>query len=119
MKNRNLMAALGLSAVLFVGACGGGKSDADLTKEVQTRVKQPGVTTTVKDGVVTLTGTVETQEASKAAEAAAKGDGVKSVTNSLMIKPAATPMTSTTTTTTTTGTPMSGTANTGAATVKH
>ncbi len=91
MKNLSLIAVLALFAALVLSACGG-KSDADIKKEVDGRTKNPAITSTVKDGVVTLTGTVETSEASKAAEAAAKGEGVKSVTNNLQIKPAAMPM---------------------------
>jgi hypothetical protein len=76
---------------LVLGACGG-KSDADIQTEVQGRVKTPGVTVAAKEGVVTLTGTVTTQAERDAAEAAAKGEGVKSVTNNIQIKPMPTPM---------------------------
>lgn len=76
----------------FLIACGG-KSDADVQKEVQGRVKTPGVTvSTVKDGVVTLSGTVTTQAERDAALAAAKGEGVKEVKDSIQIRPPATPM---------------------------
>ena len=91
MKNFSLFAVLCFSLALILSACGG-KSDADLQKDVQSKVNTPGVTAAVKDGVVTLTGTVETQAASKTAESAAKVEGVKSVTNNIQIKPAATPM---------------------------
>lgn len=90
MKKPSLIAILGLMVALTFAACGG-KSDADVQKEVQARVNKPGVTTAVKDGVVTLTGTVATQEESRAAEAAAKGEGVKSVTNNLQIRPTSMP----------------------------
>lgn len=82
---------LSLAAVLFLGACG--KSDADLQKSAETAVKAkaPTATVVVKDGVATLTGEVENDAAKAAAEAAAKVDGVKSVTNNLTVKPAPTP----------------------------
>ena len=87
MKRTNFLATFGLTVMLFLSACGGGKSDADIQKEVQNRINKPGVTAQVKEGTVTLTGTVATQEESKAAEAAAKGEGVKTVVNNLQIKP--------------------------------
>ncbi len=90
MKNFSLFAVLCFSLALILSACGG-KSDADIQKDAQSKVNTPGVTASVKDGVVTLTGTVETQAASKTAESAAKVDGVKSVTNNIQIKPMATP----------------------------
>ena len=91
MKKFSLFAVLCFSLALILSACGG-KSDADLQKEVAGKINTPGVTAAVKDGVVTLTGTVETQAASKTAESAAKVEGVKSVTNNIQIKPVATPM---------------------------
>lgn len=100
MKIKNLLLVLTLFAAFAAAACGG-KSDADVQKEVTSRVNRPGVTANVKDGVVTLSGTVTTQEESKAAENAAKGEGVKSVTNNIQIKPAAMTMPMTTAPTTT------------------
>ncbi len=105
MKSLAVITLISLLTVIL-GACGG-KSDADIQKEVQSRVNTPGVTSTVKDGVVTLSGTVQTQDQSKAAEAAAKVEGVKSVTNNLQIKPAPTPMMPTTTTPMSPNAPMS------------
>jgi osmotically-inducible protein OsmY len=88
MKRTNFLATAGLSVMLFLSACGGGaKSDTDIQKDVQSRINKPGVTAQVKDGTVTLTGSVATQEESKAAEASAKGEGVKTVVNNLQIKP--------------------------------
>jgi protein involved in sex pheromone biosynthesis len=97
MKNTKFIAILVMALALILSACGG-KSDADIEKEVQGRIKTPGVTAKVKEGVVTLTGTVENQDASKAAETAAKGEGVKSVTNNIQIKPSTPPPTPMTTT---------------------
>ena len=90
-----ILTAIFISIALVLSACGG-KSDADLQKSASDAVKKDtkasAVTVAVKDGVATLTGTVEDQTASKAAESAAKVEGVKSVTNNIMIKPPATPM---------------------------
>jgi hypothetical protein len=91
VKKLGILMIISLFA-LVLGACGG-KSDADIQKEVQGRVKTPGVTVSgVKDGVVTLGGTVSTQAERDAAVAAAKGEGVKEVKENIMIKPPATPM---------------------------
>ncbi len=100
MKKTNLIAVLALFLALAASACGG-KSDADIQKEVTGRVKTPGVTvSSVKDGVVTLGGTVSTQLERDAALAAAKGEGVKNVVDAVQIRPTATmPMTPTTTAT--------------------
>lgn len=92
MKKNNLLAVFCLTLTLVLSACGG-KSDADLQKEVTGRVKTPGVTvTTVKDGVVTLGGTVATQLEREQAVAAAKGEGVKEVKEAIQIKPITTTM---------------------------
>ncbi|MCW5961302.1 MAG: BON domain-containing protein [Pyrinomonadaceae bacterium] len=82
---------LALTAAIFLSACG--KSDADLQKSAETAVKAkaPAATVTVKDGVAVLSGEVENDAAKAAAETAAKVEGVKSVTNNLTVKPAATP----------------------------
>ena len=90
MKKLSILMIISLFAAFLI-ACGG-KSDADVQKEVQGRVKTPGVTvSTVKDGVVTLSGTVTTQAERDAALAAAKGEGVKEVKDSIQIRPPATP----------------------------
>lgn len=90
MKKLSILLIISLFAVIL-SACGG-KSDADVQKEVQARVKTPGVTVSaVKDGVVTLSGTVTTSAERDAALAAAKGEGVKEVKDSIQIRPPATP----------------------------
>lgn len=80
---------LTIAAVAFLAACG--KSDADLTKAVSDKLAADGVsgvTVAVKDGVATLTGEVADQTVKAKAEASAKTvDGVKSVVNSLSLKP--------------------------------
>lgn len=86
-RRKSLIAVLCLSVALFISACGG-KSDADIQKEVQGRIKTPGVTvTSVQNGVVTLGGTAKTQAERDAAVAAAKGEGVKDVKDNIQIKP--------------------------------
>ena len=86
-----------LAAALMLSACG--KSDADLTKAATDKLaadKVTGVTVAVKDGVATLTGEVADITVKTKAEASVKGvEGIKSVTNSLTLKPlppAPTPM---------------------------
>lgn len=88
----SLLAIMCLSLTLVLGACGG-KSDADIKKDVDAKLTAyPTVKSEIKDGVVTLTGMVEDSTKQKAAETAAKVEGVKTVTNNIQIKPAATPM---------------------------
>lgn len=83
-----------LAAVLFLAACG--KSDADLQKAVTDKLKADnvaGVTAAVKDGVATLTGEVADITVKNKAEASAKSvEGIKSVVNSLTLKPLPTPV---------------------------
>lgn len=82
-----------LAAALFLSACG--KSDADVAKAATDKLaaeKVTGVTVTVKDGVATLTGEVADATVKNKAEAAVKSvEGVKSVTNSVTLKPLPTP----------------------------
>jgi osmotically-inducible protein OsmY len=82
-----------LAAAMFMAACG--KSDADLKKAVEDKLKADnvaGVTVAVSGGVATLTGEVADAAVKTKAEASAKGvEGIKSVTNSLTTKPLPTP----------------------------
>ncbi|MBX3293897.1 MAG: BON domain-containing protein [Acidobacteria bacterium] len=82
-----------LAAALFLSACG--KSDADVAKAATDKLaaeKVTGVTVTVKDGVATLTGEVADATVKNKAEAAVRSvEGVKSVTNSVTLKPLPTP----------------------------
>lgn len=83
------LTVLMLAISIMAAACG--KSDADITTAVNDKLKADGVTgvtATVKDGVVTLTGEVADVTVKSKAEASAKTvEGVKSVTNSLTTKP--------------------------------
>ena len=92
-----IITILCLAFALFLSACGG-KSDADLQKAAETaaKAKAPTATVAVKDGVVTLTGEVATEQAKTDAGTAAKVDGVKSVTNNITVKAMPPPMTATT-----------------------
>ena len=88
MKTK-FLAILSIACVLFMAACG--KSDADLTKAVNDKLKADGVagiTASVKDGVATLTGEAADITVKNKAEASAKAvEGVKSVVNSATLKP--------------------------------
>ncbi len=93
---KKILTIVCLAAALTLSACWG-KSDADLQKAATDAVKNPAVTVTVKDGVATLTGQVADEDAKKAAEAAAKVDGVKSVVvTGLTVKPTPPPATANT-----------------------
>ena len=85
---KKILMILSLAAALTLTGCWG-KSDADLQKAAADAVKAkaPTVTVAVKDGVATLTGEVKSDADKAAAEAAAKVEGVKSVTNNITVKP--------------------------------
>lgn len=81
-----------LAIALFAAACGA--SDADLQKAAADKLAADGVsgvTVTVNNGVATLTGEVADITVKNKAEASAKVEGIKSVTNNLTLKPAPTP----------------------------
>lgn len=81
---RFALASIAISASLI--ACG--PKDADIQKQLDANPALSGVTTAIKDGVVTLSGQVK-DDASKAVyEAAAKAvKGVKSVVDNLTVAP--------------------------------
>ena len=82
---KKFLSVSGLAIALFLSACG--KSDADLQKAADAAVKAkvPTATVAVKDGVATITGVANDAAAKTAAEAAAKVDGIKSVTNNMTV----------------------------------
>lgn len=88
-----LSAAVMMMALLIIAACDNKPKIADGT--IMEQVKQlvatyEGVSAEVKDGVVTLTGTVPTEEIAKTLpETIGKLPGVKSVVNKLEVKPIA------------------------------
>ncbi|MBC7796830.1 MAG: BON domain-containing protein [Pyrinomonadaceae bacterium] len=85
----SLLAVLVMCIALVAGACGeAARGDAAIKTDVDAKVKASagaaGVTSTVKEGVVTLSGKVADQTARNSIESAAKSvQGVKSVTNNL------------------------------------
>ncbi|HEV7700075.1 MAG TPA: BON domain-containing protein [Pyrinomonadaceae bacterium] len=87
------LTVLALAAALFMIGCG--KSDTDLQKAATDKLaadKVTGVTVVVKDGVATLSGEVADITVKSKAEASVKAvDGIKSVTNSVTLKPLPTP----------------------------
>ncbi|MBV9957704.1 MAG: BON domain-containing protein [Acidobacteria bacterium] len=80
--------------IVFAG-CNRGPSDETLVQNVKAklsadpRLGSQAITVTAAEGVVTLAGTVNSAADKASAEQLAKGvEGVKSVTNTLMVKPA-------------------------------
>ncbi|HEV8270978.1 MAG TPA: BON domain-containing protein [Chitinophagaceae bacterium] len=94
-KKINPVFAIPLIAFLFMASlmsCKGKTSDADVKTSVDNAIAAnaslSGVSTSVKDGVVTLSGEVKDDAAKASAETAARGiNGVKSVTNNLTVAP--------------------------------
>lgn len=86
MKMNKIVAALLFAAISVTTACKG-KSDADIQAAVSEKINGiPGVMAETKDGVVTLSGTVEADSLKTSAEDLTKStDGVKSVTNNVMV----------------------------------
>ena len=90
---RFILSAKDLCAALFVAALlsGCGAEDERINAEVQTKVAAvaPGATATVKEGVVTLTGQVDSSSVKARAEQAAREvKGVKNVVDKLGVRPA-------------------------------
>ncbi len=86
MKRRVLFFAVTLLSCVMLYSCK--PSDEKLQKAVETALTatNTGVTSAVKDGVVTLTGTVDSEEAKAAAETAAKAvKDIKSVSNNIQV----------------------------------
>lgn len=86
---KNLIYGLLMVAFMSFGfvACKTGPKDADVKANVESTVGN-GVTATVNNGAVTLTGEVADDAAKAAAETAAQGvEGVKSVTNNITVTP--------------------------------
>lgn len=92
---RRVLSVFTIMAFTLMIACKGKPNDAELQTKVSEMVKVPGVVNEVKEGVVTLTGTVMDDAAKAEAETSAKAvEGVKSVTNNITVAPppvAATP----------------------------
>jgi Predicted periplasmic or secreted lipoprotein len=83
------MKLLLLVVMVLVFACKSGPSDSQLQTEIATTLSttHPGITGTVKDKVVTLTGTCPDEACKTASENAAKNvKGVKSVVNNIVVQ---------------------------------
>jgi osmotically-inducible protein OsmY len=99
MKIPSLRAVLAVSFCVLVTlatGCKSGPEDSTITASVKskmaadTTVPAMKINVDTKDGVVTLTGEVEDAAAKSKAETIAKGvEGVKSVTNNIIVKPPA------------------------------
>ncbi|MDR6341476.1 phosphotransferase system IIB component [Filimonas zeae] len=86
MKRNRVAAFLMFAAMSYVIACKG-KSDTDIQAAVAEKVNAiPGVMSETKDGVVTLSGTVTADSLKTQAEELTKStDGVKGVTNTIVV----------------------------------
>lgn len=93
MKLKQLTAVVLSMGLLFMISCKGKPKDADIKATVVAALQStPGITADVKDGVVTLTGTVASEADKDAAENTAKvAQGVKSVVNNVTVTPPAPP----------------------------
>ncbi|RNL54694.1 BON domain-containing protein [Pedobacter jejuensis] len=90
MKTTKLLMSMVVAATLFFVGCS--PKDADIQAAIQAK-EAAGVTVAVTKGEVTLTGEVADNAAKAKAEEVAKAEkGVKSVVNSLTIKPVAAPV---------------------------
>ncbi|MGF6848323.1 hyperosmotically inducible protein [Chitinophaga sp. W3I9] len=89
MKLKHLTTVILSVGLLFMISCKSKPKDADIQAAVTTALQSsPGVSADVKDGVVTLSGSVATQADKDAAEAAVKlNQGVKSVVNNVTVAP--------------------------------
>jgi hyperosmotically inducible periplasmic protein len=94
VKTKAVGIAVMLTLIAVLMGCNRGPNDETLTQQVKAKISadpalatQP-VNVSVKDGVVTLAGNVNTATNKAKAEDLAKGvNGVKSVTNSLAVRP--------------------------------
>jgi len=100
MGNLRVRVVLAFAVCAFVAltgaACKSGPEDATITASVKTKMAADStvpamkINVDTKEGVVTLTGDVDSAATKTKAETIAKGvEGVKSVTNSLTVKPPA------------------------------
>lgn len=89
MKLKHLTTVILSVGLLFMISCKSKPKDADIQAAITTALQSsPGVSADVKDGVVTLSGSVASQADKDAAEAAVKlNQGVKSVVNNVTVAP--------------------------------
>jgi osmotically-inducible protein OsmY len=82
------MRFLVICLVLFIASCKQGPADKDIENDLSSKIRTtaPGVVMTVKNGVVTLSGTCPDESCKHASETAAKQTkGVKEVVNNIII----------------------------------
>lgn len=82
------MRILIFSLLVIFASCKNGPSDKDIDQDLRTRLSStaPGVVSSVKDGVVTLSGTCPDQSCKESSESAANGTkGVKQVINNIIV----------------------------------
>lgn len=83
---KKITSILAIMAFSLMIACKGRPSDTELQTKVSEMVKVPGVVTEVKEGAVTLSGTVVDEASKTAAESAARSvEGIKGVTNNIAV----------------------------------
>ncbi|SKA29491.1 BON domain-containing protein [Chitinophaga eiseniae] len=89
MKLRHLTTSIMAIGLFFMIACKGKPKDSEIMQAASTAVQSiPGVTADVKEGVVTLSGTVSTEDEKTSAENAVKSvKDVKSVVNNITVTP--------------------------------
>jgi hypothetical protein len=93
MKMRQFTAIILCIGFAFMTSCKPRNTDADVQAKVSEVLNSiPGISADVKDGVVTLSGSVADDATKTSAEDLAKAaPGVKSVTNDIIVAPAAAP----------------------------
>jgi|SRR5215217_8200760 len=85
---KKILSVLTIMGFTLMIACKGKPNDAELQTKVSEMVKVPGVTSEVKEGMVTLSGNVSDDASKAAAESAAKAvEGIKGVNNNIMVTP--------------------------------
>lgn len=90
------MRFISICLIVLLAACKQGPADKDIENDLSSKIRTtaPGVVMTVKNGVVTLSGTCPDESCKHASETAAKETkGVKEVVNNIIISapPAAAP----------------------------
>ncbi|HRP90696.1 MAG TPA: BON domain-containing protein [Edaphocola sp.] len=97
MNTKKILPALMIAAIVAftIPACKSKVSDTDVKAKVEAAMTVPGVSIDVKDGVVTLSGSVATDAEKTAAETAVSTldakSGVKSVQNNITVAAAPAP----------------------------
>lgn len=86
MSIKKLASAFFIAAIALMVACKSKPKDADIQAEVKKSIMAPAVNADVKDGVVTLSGEVQSETEKADAESSAKTvKGVASVVNNITV----------------------------------